>query len=124
MAKPELGTKRQCMSCGAKFYDLSKDPIVCPKCGAVYQVAGLATRAAPALAARKVRDEEELETTGDVELVSLDDVEADEESKDVAADDIDIEDDATDDTVRAGEEEGGDDVSDLIAGDIEDDEEG
>ena len=26
MAKPELGTKRLCGSCGAKFYDLSKDP--------------------------------------------------------------------------------------------------
>ena len=32
MAKPELGTKRLCGNCGAKFYDLSKDPIVCPKC--------------------------------------------------------------------------------------------
>ena len=26
VAKPELGTKRLCGSCGAKFYDLSKDP--------------------------------------------------------------------------------------------------
>src|SRR5215475_9192398 len=32
VAKPELGTKRLCANCGAKFYDLSKDPIVCPKC--------------------------------------------------------------------------------------------
>ena len=38
MAKPELGTKRVCQSCGAKFYDLSKDPITCPKCGAVYEI--------------------------------------------------------------------------------------
>ena len=37
MARPELGLKRQCMSCGAKFYDLARDPAVCPKCGAVYQ---------------------------------------------------------------------------------------
>ena len=37
MAKPELGTKRLCGSCGAKFYDLSKDPIVCPKCGTVFE---------------------------------------------------------------------------------------
>jgi len=27
-----LGTKRQCLSCGAKFYDLGKAPPVCPKC--------------------------------------------------------------------------------------------
>ena len=33
MAKPGLGTKRLCPHCGAKFYDLDKDPIVCPKCG-------------------------------------------------------------------------------------------
>ncbi|HLN40689.1 MAG TPA: TIGR02300 family protein, partial [Xanthobacteraceae bacterium] len=33
MAKPELGTKRLCASCSAKFYDLNKDPIHCPKCG-------------------------------------------------------------------------------------------
>ena len=33
MAKPEWGTKRSCASCGAPFYDLNKDPIICPKCG-------------------------------------------------------------------------------------------
>ena len=33
MAKPELGTKRVCVSCNAKFYDLLKVPAVCPKCG-------------------------------------------------------------------------------------------
>jgi uncharacterized protein (TIGR02300 family) len=33
MAKPELGMKRLCVACGAKFYDLMKAPAVCPKCG-------------------------------------------------------------------------------------------
>ena len=37
MAKPEWGTKRQCNSCGSRFYDLSRTPIVCPKCGAAYE---------------------------------------------------------------------------------------
>ncbi|WP_339852442.1 FYDLN acid domain-containing protein, partial [uncultured Nisaea sp.] len=32
MAKPEWGIKRTCQSCGARFYDLMKSPIVCPKC--------------------------------------------------------------------------------------------
>ena len=36
MAKPEWGTKRLCASCGARFYDLNKDPIECPKCGAIF----------------------------------------------------------------------------------------
>lgn len=34
MANPEWGTKRACLSCGARFYDLNRTPIVCPKCGA------------------------------------------------------------------------------------------
>ncbi len=33
MAKPELGTKRVCVSCSTRFYDLTKTPAVCPKCG-------------------------------------------------------------------------------------------
>ncbi len=33
MVKPELGTKRVCVSCNARFYDLQKTPAVCPKCG-------------------------------------------------------------------------------------------
>lgn len=33
MAKPNWGLKRMCQSCGARFYDLGKDPILCPKCG-------------------------------------------------------------------------------------------
>ena len=33
MAKPELGTKRTCVSCSTRFYDLTKVPAICPKCG-------------------------------------------------------------------------------------------
>ena len=32
MAKPELGSKRVCVSCAARFYDLTRQPAVCPKC--------------------------------------------------------------------------------------------
>ena len=52
MAKPELGTKRLCGSCGAKFYDLSKDPIVCPKCSTVFQMVVPVSRARPDAAGR------------------------------------------------------------------------
>src|SRR3954447_1567909 len=38
VAKPALGTKRICSGCEAKFYDLGKDPIVCPTCETVYVV--------------------------------------------------------------------------------------
>ena len=36
VSKPELGTKRLCAGCNAKFYDLLKTPIVCPTCEAVF----------------------------------------------------------------------------------------
>ena len=34
MPKPEWGAKHICQSCGTKFYDLLRSPIVCPRCGA------------------------------------------------------------------------------------------
>ena len=33
MVKASWGIKRTCQSCGARFYDLNKSPIKCPKCG-------------------------------------------------------------------------------------------
>lgn len=38
MAKPEWGAKRTCHNCGARFYDLCREPIVCPVCSTVYDV--------------------------------------------------------------------------------------
>ncbi len=32
MAKPEWGSKRICPSCGARYYDLLREPVICPKC--------------------------------------------------------------------------------------------
>ena len=39
MAKAELGTKRECPSCGTRYYDLGKEPPVCPRCGTEFTVA-------------------------------------------------------------------------------------
>jgi uncharacterized protein (TIGR02300 family) len=124
VAKPELGLKRQCMSCGAKFYDLNKDPAVCPKCGTVFQATTLSRVAAPVIARAAPEEEVEIESAGP-ELVSLDEVEAGEAEKDIPIDDeIDVgEDVADDDTFLEEEEEGEDDVADLIDGEIEDDDE-
>ena len=33
MAKPEWGMKRLCGGCGCRFYDMSRNPVTCPKCG-------------------------------------------------------------------------------------------
>lgn len=35
-SKAARGTKRTCPACEVRFYDLGRDPIVCPMCGAVY----------------------------------------------------------------------------------------
>lgn len=39
--KQARGTKRTCQSedCGSRFYDLNRDPIVCPICGSIYVIA-------------------------------------------------------------------------------------
>ena len=140
MAKPELGTKRLCASCGAKFYDLNKDPITCPKCGTVFEVVVPVTRggrdaaaaAAAAAAARAPAKEaaaaDELPENADVELVSLEDADAEAEGKkgDAAAaegdDDIEIEE--TEEAPFIEEtEEGDDDVTDIIGEGREDEEE-
>ena len=34
LALGRLGTKRQCLACGAKYYDLGRKPPVCSRCGA------------------------------------------------------------------------------------------
>jgi uncharacterized protein (TIGR02300 family) len=36
MAKPEWGFKRVCPSCDANYYDMRRDPALCPTCGAPY----------------------------------------------------------------------------------------
>jgi uncharacterized protein (TIGR02300 family) len=45
VVKPAWGIKRTCQSCDAKFYDMRHQPIVCPKCGAIFDAeASLKTR--------------------------------------------------------------------------------
>ena len=34
--KAARGTKRACQACETRFYDLAREPIVCPSCGAPY----------------------------------------------------------------------------------------
>src|ERR1051326_4740077 len=36
-AKADLGTKRICPTCAARFYDLQKRPIECPKCHTAFE---------------------------------------------------------------------------------------
>ncbi len=136
MAKPELGTKRLCGNCGAKFYDLSKDPIVCPKCHTVMQLAAISARARPeaarAQAAAATEEEATVPETQEAEFVSLEEADAEAqgtkktaegEAAEGAEDDIELEDEPMDDaTFIEEQEEGDEDVTDII-GDVEDEEE-
>ena len=138
MAKPELGTKRLCAGCGAKFYDLNKDPIACPKCGTVYEVVVVAPRgrpdAAAAAAARAAAAqpvEPELAETQEAEFVSLEEADAEAEGAKKPPDGAEVEDveieeveGAEDDATFIEETEEEDtDVTEIIGGDIEDEEE-
>ena len=82
MAKPELGTKRLCASCSAKFYDLNHDPITCPKCGAVHEVAPIPQRGGrPDVPARPVAQEAELPETQEAEFISLEEADVEAQGK-------------------------------------------
>jgi uncharacterized protein (TIGR02300 family) len=39
ISKATRGTKRVCQACEVRFYDLARDPVVCPSCGAKYALA-------------------------------------------------------------------------------------
>jgi uncharacterized protein (TIGR02300 family) len=121
VAKPELGNKHQCQQCGTKFFDLNKTPVVCPKCGTIFHAVALSRAAQRATA---TVEEDDVEAEGAPELVSLEDAEADADKVAVVVDDdVEVEDEAADDTFLEEEEEDPDDVTGLIDGDLEDDEE-
>lgn len=122
MAKSELGTKRLCPNCGAKYYDMFRDPVICPKCGALFATGVVSTRA---IAANEPDEEEELEE--EVDLVALEDV-AEDDTADadvVDGDDlteVEAEDIAgEDDTFIADDDEDADPVVDVVPGDVDED---
>ena len=87
-----LGVKRTCLACAAKFYDLEKKPIICPKCSKKFDIEDFTK---PKRGRKKAQEEEILEdddvALGD-EIELLDD-EVEEAEEDVIAD-IGIEDES------------------------------
>lgn len=129
MAKPDLGTKRLCGNCGAKFYDLSKTPIVCPKCETVFVVAPVSSRARPeaaaaARAAAVAEPEVVAPETAEAEFVSLEEADAETAGAKTGAEGEEVEiDPAIDaDAFIEEQEEGDADVTDII-GDVDKEEE-
>ena len=129
MAKPEWGTKRICPSCGARYYDLRKDPPTCPSCGTVFDPEALLksrrSRPLPADEPKKVAkpeadDEETVADETEVAAEEAEDIEADAEADDVAEDlDTEEEDDVLlEDAEELSDE---DDVGEVV--DVEGEEE-
>ena len=130
MARPELGTKRICPTTGKKFYDLNKDPVISPYSGQVVPTSvstSFARGTAPTVARKEAPTDDEDETDGP-ELVSLDEVEAEEADKDTdtdteSEDALDIDDDGEtveDDALVVDEDD--DDTTDLVEVNDDDDE--
>ena len=133
MAKAELGTKRVCPVTGRKFYDLNKNPVISPYTGEIVPIAPLPTsrsRSAAAAVAPVVPLAPEVEApeAAEVELVSLEDADAEAEGgkKDAAVEgeeEVEVADDgAEDNTFLETDEDEGDDVSDIVGGGGEDEE--
>ncbi len=104
MSKAARGTKRLCQGCGGKFYDLNRNPIVCPLCGEEFVISSeeeedralaeekAAAERAAAEQAKKVApavvpEAEDIAEDIDDELASL----ADEDTDEPLADDADAE---------------------------------
>ncbi len=127
MAKPELGTKRIDPETGQKFYDLNKDPIVSPYTGKTYPRSYFEDSKSSIIEDEDETAEKELDNEDEgAELVSLEEAEDEAKGDDLPDlgddDDVDLGDD-DDDTFLADEEEGDDDVADMIGvGDDEEDE--
>src|SRR5262249_43164711 len=97
LAKPEWGTKRICPSCGTRYYDLLRDPVVCPSCSTPFDPEAFlkSRRARPAavvekelaVAARDDSDTDEVEVADDdEEALPIEDGEEEEEEEELIED--------------------------------------
>ena len=108
VAKPDLGKKLTCPSCGARFYDLHKSPATCPKCEAEVEVQPLLKpkRSAPepvkpkkpVPVVKKVDDDDDLDIDDDA-----DDLDIDDDDDDLIEDTSDLEDDDDEDVAEVKE---------------------
>jgi uncharacterized protein (TIGR02300 family) len=130
VAKPELGTKRVCPTTGRKFYDLNKNPVISPYTGEVVPIEAPVARGRPEAARAVAAPEAEVPEAQEAEFVSLE--EADAEAQGGGAkvpavegdEDVEVEDESLDDAAFiVPDEEEDEDVTDIIGGDIEDEEE-
>jgi uncharacterized protein (TIGR02300 family) len=71
MPKDEWGLKRSCPSCATRFYDLQRDPMTCPACGATFSAESLLAGKPRPVRSEKVKPE--AADIGDVPELDTDD---------------------------------------------------
>jgi uncharacterized protein (TIGR02300 family) len=119
--KQARGTKRTCQSaeCGSRFYDLNREPITCPICGTIYELAHspLALAAPEEKSPRKPR---KAEVASKAVVADAADTEADSDDAlaDIETDDTDDIAGEADETFLEEEEEEGGDVTGIIGGPV------
>ena len=126
MTKPELGTKRLCADCGAKFYDLNHAPVACPKCGTAFETVQVSSRGRAEAARPPVREVEPVVAeTQENQFVPLEDADAEAQGEKKpsgapeAEDEVEPDDESLDDAAFIESEEEDTDVTEIIGGDIE-----
>ena len=117
MAKPEWGAKRICPSCGTRYYDLQREPVICPKCSTPFDPEAFlrARRARPQAPIEKELEPvgaEEVDVDTDIEAEEIEAVEEEDEA-DVALEESEEEDEEMiEDASELGEDE--DDMAEVI----------
>jgi|SRR5437660_1760273 uncharacterized protein (TIGR02300 family) len=110
VAKPEWGTKRICPSCGTRYYDLLREPVICPKCSTPFDPEAFlkSRRTRPA-----VPVEREIEPVGADEIETEEAEAAEEEEEAVPLEEAEEEDEELlEDASELGEDE--DDMAEVI----------
>ncbi|MBT6123500.1 MAG: TIGR02300 family protein [Candidatus Puniceispirillum sp.] len=67
MAKADLGIKRACLSCGMKFYDFKRTPIICPGCSTEFSLENLLTSRKGRSAVKSAASKAQAAKTADIE---------------------------------------------------------
>ena len=89
--------KRSCVSCGAKFYDLAKQPAVCPKCGTEQPAEQPRPKRGPVVVDEKLKKRAAVAgADGEADDAEVEDVDPDADAAALEADDLDDEDEAID----------------------------
>ncbi len=102
VASFDRGTKRQCVHCAMKYYDLNRNPILCPGCGKPYEPpedpvarksADKGTAANATAANVETVEADPAAAAAGAKIVSFEDAETDKDENETAGEDIpDVED--------------------------------